>query len=80
MKFVKVDNVPGERVRKRGEMRDLLDEFMKMNTRSVKIEDHGYKTPKLAYMAFRRAVNRWVYPIDVSLRGDNVYLIRRDIA
>lgn len=80
MKFVKVDNIPGERVRKRGEMRDLLDEFMKMNTKSVKVEDHGYKDSKLAYMAFRRAVNRWVYPIDVTLRSGNVYLIRRDIA
>ena len=79
MRFVKVDKVPGDRVRKRGEMRCLLDEFMKMDIKSVRLEDHGYKTSKLAYMAFRRAAERWVFPIDVSLRNDEVYLIRRDI-
>ena len=79
MRFVKVDKVPGDRVRKRGEMRDLMEEFMKMNAKSVRIDDHGYKTSKLAYMAFRRAVERWVFPIDVRLRNDEVYLVRRDM-
>lgn len=79
MKFVKVDKVPGENLRKRGEMKIVLDEFMKMNVKSVRVEDYRNKSPKNAYMSFRRAVERWVFPIDVCMRNGEVYLIRRDI-
>lgn len=78
MKFVVVnDELPKKRAR--NEMRDLLNEFMNMGVKVVKIENHGYKTSKLAYLAFRRARDRHAFPIDVTTRNKEVYLIRRDI-
>lgn len=80
MKFVEVKEIPSaRRFTHRGEMRDYLEEFMKMNVPIVKIENHGYKSTKLAHSAFYKAAKHWCYPIDVILRDDEVYLKRRDI-
>lgn len=77
MRFVKVDEVP--KTRGKNEMRDIVTEFMNMKLKTVKVEDHGYRTAKQAYMAFRRAIVRWAFPIDVHMCQGEVYLIRRDM-
>lgn len=79
MRFTEVKAVPNDRVRRKNEMRDILNEYMKMNLKTVKVEDHGYATNKLAYLAFKRAVDRWVFPINVHMRDGELYLDRRDI-
>lgn len=79
MRFTEVKEIPGDRVRRKNEMRDILTEYMNMNIKSVKVEDHGYATTKLAYLAFKRAAERHVFPIDVHMRNGEVYLIRRDM-
>lgn len=80
MKFVEVKEVP-ETYRRtcKGELRDRLQEFMNMNLKVVKIEDHRYKSTSAAYKALHCAVKRWVFPIDVTTRKGEIYLIRRDI-
>jgi hypothetical protein len=80
MKFVEVKEVPEKKKRtNRGVLRDYLQEFMKMNLKAVKVEDHGYKSANAAYKSLNAATKRWVFPIDVVIRNGEVYLIRRDI-
>ena len=80
MKFVEVKEVPVKKKRSyKGELRDYLQEFMKMNLKSVKVEDHGYKTSNSAYKALHKATKYWVLPIDVVTRNGELYLVRRDI-
>lgn len=77
MKFVKVDEIP-----KRKPARDMyayLKEFMRMNIKMARVDDHGYKTDRIAANCFASAVRRHVFPIDVRQSGGAVYLIRRDI-
>lgn len=80
MKFVEVKELPKNNKRTyRGELRDRLDEFMKMNLKVAKLEDHGYKSNSIAYRSFHKGVQRWVFPIDVVMRNGEVYLVRRDL-
>jgi hypothetical protein len=80
MKFVEVKEIPGDRrYTAKGELRDRFEEFMKMNVKIVKIENHGYATNRRAYNAFYKSNRNWAYPIDVIFRNDEVYLRRRDI-
>ena len=78
MRFVKVDEIP-KNTYEQYRMRNLLEEFMNMNTKQVKVEDHGYSNTKYAYSAFQRASKRWAYPVDVHMHSGEVYLIRRDM-
>ena len=77
MKFVKVNEVPS-RVQKR-DVHAYLKEFMRMNIKTVRVEDHGYKSAKVAANCIGSSVKRHVFPIDVRQSGNDVYLIRRDI-
>lgn len=79
MKFTEVKEIPEYSRRYRGVMRDRLEEFMNMNIKAVKVEDHGYKTPEIAYKALHKATKRWALPIDVVTRKGEIFLIRRDI-
>lgn len=80
MKFVEVKEIPSDkRYTYKGEMRARLEEFMKMNVPIVRIENHGYKTFRLAYCAFYKAAKKWAFPIDVIMRDGEVYLKRRDV-
>lgn len=79
MKFVEVNEVPRMGY-KRNELRAKLNEFMSMRTKTVKVVWEGtYKSAQYASMNISRAVKAGVFPIDVRRKGEEVYLIRRDM-
>jgi len=77
MKFVKVNDIPN-----RAQAHDMvayLTEFMRMNTKMVRVDNHGYKSARTAVNCISSACKRHVFPIDARQSGDEVYLIRRDM-
>ena len=58
-----------------------LEEFMRDGIRTARVSfDHGeFKSSKSAYGSLRQAVKRAGLPIDVFLRGGEVYIMRTDI-
>ena len=80
MKFVEIKEIPGDRrYTARSELRDRLEEFVKMNIPIAKVENHGYATNRRAYNAFYKSNRRYAFPVDVIFRNEEVYLRRRDI-
>lgn len=79
MKFTEVKELPGKKYVPKFAMRDALNEFMKMNIKAAKLENHGYKNSRNAYTAFYKAAKKWAFPVDVCMRNGEVYLIRRDM-
>jgi hypothetical protein len=77
MKFVKVNEVPKGVIAR--DMNAYLKEFMSMKIKMARVEDHGYKSARIAANCIGSAVKRHVFPIDVRLSGDEVYLVRRDM-
>lgn len=79
MKFVEVKEVPRMGY-KRNELRTRLEEFMRMQTKTVKVVWEGtYKNATYAQMNIYRAAKSGVFPIDVRRIKDEVFLIRRDM-
>jgi hypothetical protein len=79
MEFVEVKELPRMGYR-RNELKARLDEFMRMRVKTVEVKWEGtYGTASYAQMNISRAVTREALPIDVRRKGDNVYLIRRDM-
>lgn len=78
MKFVKVSEIP-QKSAPVHRMEAYLKEFMHMHVKIVRVEDHGYKSAKVAANCIGAACKRHVMPIDVRLSDGQVYLIRRDI-
>ena len=79
MKFVKINEIP---VRKtRHSLKHMWEEFMGMNTKIVKIDftPDEYKSPAVARSVLSRSIKLYGFPIDITQRGDDVYLIRRDM-
>lgn len=58
-----------------------LTEFMNMNVKVAKvtITDHDYKNAKSAYENLHKAAKKYGFPIDVTKRKDDIYIIRKDI-
>lgn len=77
MKFVKVNEIPNRAPAH--DMLAYLKEFMHMNVKTVRVDDHGYKSARTAANCIGSAVKRHVFPIDVRLSDGEVYLIRRDM-
>ena len=77
MKFVKVEKIPNSAPNHR--MNAYLKEFMHMNIKIARVDDHGYKNAKVAANCISAACRRHVFPVDVRLSNGEVYLIRRDI-
>lgn len=79
MKFVEVNEMPRMGY-KRNELRAKLNEFMGMRTKTVRVIWEGtYRTAQYAKMNISRAAKAGVFPIDVRRKGEEVYLIRRDM-
>lgn len=79
MKFVEVKEVP-RMGHKRNELKARLEEFMLMRTKTVKVVWEGtYANARKAQMSMSRAAKAWALPIDVRTKGNEVYLIRRDM-
>lgn len=77
MKFVKVDEIPNRAPTRN--MDAYLKEFMRMNIKTARVDDHGYKNSRVAANCIGAACKRHVFPIDVRLSNGEVYLVRRDI-
>lgn len=80
MKFVEVKEVPNQRYG-RHDIRSYMKEFMAMNIKVAKIElnVNDYKYPKYAASSFAECIKREGLPVNVCMRKDEVYLIRRDM-
>lgn len=79
MKFVKVDQMPISANKTAGHMEAYLKEFMNMHIKMARVDDHGYKSARVAANCIGSACRRHVFPIDVRLSNGEVYLIRRDM-
>lgn len=77
MKFVKVDEIPNRAPAH--DMPAFLKEFMHMNVKMARVDDHGYKSDRVAANYIATACRRHVFPIDVRLSNGEVYLVRRDM-
>ena len=79
MKFVEVKELPRMGY-KRNELKAKLDEFMSMRMKTVEVIWKGtYKSAQYTQANIYRSIKTWGLPIDVRRRGNNVYLIRRDM-
>lgn len=83
MRFIEVKELPYQewRNRPRRDMKSILDEFMSMNIKIVRVEfEKGeYASGSTAHTCFKDSVRRYALPILVSYIQDNVYLVRTDI-
>jgi hypothetical protein len=81
MKFVEVKEVPNMLRGRRYRLTNYWEEFMKMNVKVVKVDlsEHEYSSIKVARTTFIASIKRGGYPIDVALRKNEVYLVRRDM-
>lgn len=83
MQFVEVTEIPkkSKSKHKKGWMKAWMDKFMNRGIKMAKVvyDENDYNGPLSCYNAYRAAVIRHVYPVDVKLRDGEVYLIRRDI-
>lgn len=79
MKFVEVKEVPG--LRSYHNLKVKWDEFMSMNVKVVKIDldEEEYKSVYTARDTISRSVKNLGYPITVTVRNNEIYLIRRDM-
>lgn len=79
MKFVEVKEVPG--VRQDNLLKSKWVEFMAMNVKVAKVDlsEHEYKSATVAQSVMSVSIKRFGYPITVTRRGDELYLIRRDM-
>lgn len=79
MRFTEVKELPRMR-HKRNELYARLQEFMSMRTKIVKVEWKGtYNSAAQTQSNLYRGVQRGAFPIDVRRRGDDVYLINRNL-
>ena len=86
MTFEKVDGIPKSThcidVCDKKSLRLYFDKFMDMNVKyvAVKFDIYDYVNANSAYVCFRNAVKRHIYPIKVYKRNDQIYLERTDIS
>lgn len=81
LKFVKVEEVPEVRGRMSyNNLQAQLEEFMKMDAIAVTVDHmNHYKTPRGCVEALRTAIKRGGFPIIVTQRSGEIYLIKRDM-
>lgn len=81
MKFVKVDEVPRIAIRRHARLKEDWQEFMAMNVKAVKVDltKYNYKSVSVARQVMGKSIERWGFPIDIFRRGDEIYLVRRDM-
>lgn len=78
MKLVAVKELPGKGTSKK-KLKALFDEFLNMNVQIARVDlsEHDYKNATVAAQVLGVAVKRWVVPITVTRRGDEIYFINR---
>jgi hypothetical protein len=77
MTIIEVKEIPKRRTAKHN-LVDFLEEFMKSDIRSAKIEydSYDYSSYKSCYANMHRAAKQHGFPIKVLLRSENVYLVK----
>lgn len=80
MKFT-VDEEPTKRRTKCKKLRNIFEEFMRMNVKAAKYEftENEYKSVSSAGGNLYKGARRWGYPIDVVRRGGEIYFVRKDM-
>lgn len=78
MKLVKVKEVP---TRNYNKVECYVEEFMQMNTPTVRVEiaTKEYATVYSAAGSFRKAIKRLKLPVQATVRDRQLYLIRTDM-
>lgn len=81
MKFVEVKEIPKTLREGKYCLKHYWEEFMKMDVKVARVDlsDHDYKTVKNAQTTFLASIKRYGYPISASIRGGEIYLVRRDM-
>lgn len=64
---------------KRTKLQSLFEEFIAMDTPVVRVDAHGYKHTSACYVTLTKAAKKWTNNVAVTLRGDSVYLVRKDM-
>lgn len=79
MKFVEVKEIPGKRENHR--LKDKWEEFMASNIKIAKVDlkEDEYASAHVASSVMRISIKHYGYPITVIRRGDEIYLVRRDM-
>lgn len=79
MKFVEVKEVPDQK--KYHELKSKWEEFMAMNVKVAKVDldEEEYKSPEVAARTMMLSIKRFGFPITVTRRRNEIYLIRRDM-
>lgn len=81
MKFVKVDKVPDVKKKHYAKLKADWQEFMDMNVKIAKVDltQYNYKNVLTARQVMGKSIHRFGFPIDIMKRGDEIYLVRRDM-
>lgn len=81
MKFVKATEEEIAIPKHNNKLKEFLNEFMASGDQFARVElsDDEYKNIKSANNCLSYAAKRHGFPVHVIRRGDNLYLIRRDI-
>lgn len=81
MKFIKVDQVPGIDKKNYNKLKNDWQEFMDMNVKIAKVDltQYNYKSVLVASQVMSKSIKRFGFPIDITKRKDEIYLVRRDM-
>ena len=73
--------VPKKKGRGYHHLEDELNEFMKMNVKAAKVAwtELEYKNVRSCYEGLLKAAKRFNFPVYVTTRKGEVFLVRRDI-
>lgn len=79
MKFTAVKEVPGNRTY--NPLKSKWDEFMAMNVKVAKVDldEKEYCSIEVARSVMSVSIKHFGYPITITKRGNEIYLIRRDM-
>lgn len=82
MRFVEVESVPEYNLRSpKKPLKELLEEFVRSNIKCAKFifDETEYSRCENARQALLRSCKFGAFPIAISVRGNDIYLIRKDI-
>ena len=80
-KFIKVDGVPEVRRKQYNNLKADWQEFMDMGVKVAKIDmaQYNYKSLLTGYQVMMKSIRRHGFPIDIMKRGEEIFLVRRDM-
>lgn len=81
MKFVEVDHIPNHTKTKMKPVREILESFLSSDIKYAKavFEEGEYSVVSTAWNSLYQACYKYNLPIQVTMRGGDVYLIRTDM-